>query len=371
MTLVIRERRHQQALRLSLPQRNPPSLSSSSSTSPRTPSHPHASLSLSGSSSSSSSVVVSLSDLEKLAVLGHGNGGIVYKVRHKKSHCLYALKVIRSNTIIGINGIPNHVEAEILKKMDSPYVVKCHAVFDNGSCSDNGVSFVMEYMGGGSLYDILKHHRTLSEDVISEVAKRVLEGLNYLHAMHVVHRDIKPSNLLVNDKGEVKIADFGVSHVVVEEKEKESNGGGGDYDLHHYGNAGTCAYMSPERIDPETWRGGGGGEKNKNNGGDDFAGDVWSVGVVVLECLLGHFPLIGAEQRPDWATLMCAICFGEKVEMPETASPPFKSFVLRCLEKDWRKRATVKELLQHPFVNRGGCCNFSRKRLGDYVVLQG
>ncbi|XP_057758992.1 mitogen-activated protein kinase kinase 10 [Arachis stenosperma] len=360
MTLVIRERRHQQALRLSLPQRNPPSLSSSSSSSSSSP-LPHASVSLSGSSSSSSSVLVNLSDLEKLAVLGHGNDGIVYKVRHKKSNCFYALKVIRSNPIIGIDGSPNHVEAEILKKMDSPYVVKCHAVFDNGSCSDNGVSFVMEYMGGGSLYDILKHHRTLSEDVISDVAKRVLEGLNYLHAMHVVHRDIKPSNLLVNEKGEVKIADFGVSHVVVEEK--ESNGGGGDYDLHQYGNAGTCAYMSPERIDPESWRGGG--------GGDGFAGDVWSMGVVVLECFLGHFPLIGAEQRPDWATLMCAICFGEKVEMPETASPEFKSFVLRCLEKDWRKRATVKELLQHPFVNRGGCCNFSRKRLGDYVVLQG
>ncbi|KAL1354010.1 hypothetical protein AAHE18_05G011300 [Arachis hypogaea] len=340
MTLVIRERRHQQALRLSLPQRNPPSLSSSSSSSSSSP-LPHASVSLSGSSSSSSSVLVNLSDLEKLAVLGHGNDGIVYKVRHKKSNCFYALKVIRSNPIIGIDGSPNHVEAEILKKMDSPYVVKCHAVFDNGSCSDNGVSFVMEYMGGGSLYDILKHHRTLSEDVISDVAKRVLEGLNYLHAMHVVHRDIKPSNLLVNEKG----------HVVVEEK--ESNGGGGDYDLHHYGNAGTCAYMSPERIDPESWRGGG--------GGDGFAGDVWSMGGGGFGVLSGAFSVDqgGAETGLG------------NTDMPETASPEFKSFVLRCLEKDWRKRATVKELLQHPFVNRGGCCNFSRKRLGDYVVLQG
>ena len=345
MTLVIRERRQQQALRLSLPQRNPPSSSCS---------YPQTQI-----SSSPTPQALRLPELEKLAVLGHGNGGIVYKVHHKKKGCFYAMKVIRFNPITDI-GTPHPatIEAEILKRMDSPFIVKCHAVFDNGSCSDNGVSFVMEYMGGGSVHDILKHHRTLPEDVISELAKRVLEGLKYLHGMHIVHRDIKPSNLLVNDKGEVKIADFGVSHVV-EEKQISVDHEASHHD--RYNNAGTCAYMSPERIDPESW----GGEKN----GDEFSGDVWSMGVVVLECLLGHFPLIGAQQRPDWATLMCAICFGEKVEMPETASPEFQSFVMRCLEKDWRKRATVKELLDHPFVNRV-CCS-SSNGLGDYVLIQG
>jgi mitogen-activated protein kinase kinase 5 len=80
-------------------------------------------------------------------------------------------------------------------------------------------------------------------------------------------------------------------------------------------NAGTCAYMSPERFDLERW----GGENV-----DEFVGDVWSLGVVMLECLLGHFPLIGPQQRPHWATLMCAICFGERFEMPEKASKEFQ-----------------------------------------------
>ncbi|CAL0314166.1 unnamed protein product [Lupinus luteus] len=327
MTLVIRERRHQQALRLSLPplshdhlchQIHLPALLPSKST--------HA---------NSSPGIRNLSDLKKVAVLGHGNDGTVYKVRHKKNHSFYALKVLRFNqNAIDIIQPATVLEAEILKRVDSPYIVKCHAVFDHATQeADNGcdLSFVMEYMEGGSLHDVLTEHHRLPEEAISMLAKRVFEGLDYLHGMHIVHRDIKPSNLLVNDKGEVKIADFGVSHVVE-----------GRFDATEL-SAGTCAYMSPERVDPERW----GGEDV-----DEFAGDVWSMGVVMLECFLGYFPLIGPGQRPDWATLMCAICFGEKLEMPEKASPEFQNVLKRCLEKDWRKRATVKELLHHPFVNR-------------------
>ncbi|KAK7252502.1 hypothetical protein RIF29_36483 [Crotalaria pallida] len=352
MTLVIRERRHQQALRLSLPPPSTATTPSSDDLCQQT--HMPALFPSPSSHANSSPGIRNLSDLKKVAVLGHGNGGTVYKVLNKKNNSFYALKVLRFNQDgIGIRQSATVLEAEILRRVDSPYIVRCHAVFDNGSscneAADNGgddLSFVMEYMEVGSLHDVLREHHRLPEEVICVLAKRVLEGLNYLHGMHIVHRDIKPSNLLVNDKGEVKIADFGVSHVVE-----------GRFDGCEL-SAGTCAYMSPERVDPERW---GGGEEDR----DEFAGDVWSMGVVMLECFLGHFPLIGPGQRPDWATLMCAICFGEKLEMPEKASPEFQNFVRRCLEKDWRKRATVKELLHHPFVNRKCCC--TSKGLGDYV----
>ncbi|ESW30264.1 hypothetical protein PHAVU_002G138400 [Phaseolus vulgaris] len=334
MTLVIRERRHKQALSLSLPKSPSISIPSHSDF----PHQIHVPALLTSPSShvdSSPGIIKDLSDLEKLSVLGHGNGGTVYKVYHNSSRSFYALKVLRLNeNDLGIRK-PATLEAEILKRVDSPYIVRCHAVFENGYSNNNDgdkggdIRFVMEYMEGGSLHDVLREHHRLPEEVICVLARRVLEGLGYLHGMNIVHRDIKPSNLLVNEKGEVKIADFGVSHVV------EGRFEGNEYD------AGTCAYMSPERIDPERW----GGEN-----ADEFAGDVWSMGVVMLECLLGYFPLIGAGQRADWATLMCAICFGEKLEMPEKASPEFQNFVRRCLEKNWRKRATVLELLHHPFL---------------------
>lgn len=333
MTLV-RERRHQQALRLSLPP-------------PDTFRHQ----SQFSASYADSPAIENLSGLEKLTVLGHGNSGTVYKVQLKKNQSFYALKVLRFNQNALEISQQAALEAEILKRVSSPYIVKCHAVLGN-KCSqslsshEDNVSFVMEYMERGSLRDVLKHHNGLPEEVISVLAKRVLEGLNYLHGLNIVHRDIKPSNLLVNDKGEVKIADFGLSHVV--------KGGSEPSDC----NAGTCGYMSPERVDPEGWG-------SEDAGG--FAGDVWAVGVVMLECFVGHFPLIGEGQKPDWATLMCAICFGEKPEMPEKASPEFKDFVERCLERDWRKRATASELLRHPFVNTE-CCPSSAKKLLSYLL---
>ncbi|PPR94437.1 hypothetical protein GOBAR_AA26228 [Gossypium barbadense] len=312
---LVRERRHQQGLRLSLPPLPAADFLQQS--------HYTALLSAIGPTSPD---IESLSDLERLSVIGHGNGGTVYKVRNRKSSSVYALKVLRfdQNTAIRHQAA---CEAEILKRVDSQFVVKCFAVFDT---IGGELCFVMEHMERGSLYDELRVRANLPEDVISGIARSVLRGLQYLHGMQIVHGDIKPSNLLINGKGEVKIADFGVSKIVV--------GTRNAYDTF----MGTCAYMSPERVDPERWNGGN---------ADGFVGDIWSLGVVVLECCVGRYPLIGFGEKPDWAALMCAICSGERPQMPETVSPYFRSFVRRCLEKDWRNRGTVDELLHHPFVN--------------------
>uniref|UniRef100_A0A0D3F984 Protein kinase domain-containing protein n=1 Tax=Oryza barthii TaxID=65489 RepID=A0A0D3F984_9ORYZ len=125
------------------------------------------------------------------------------------------------------------------------------------------------------------------------------------------------------------IADFGASRVVTGRDEA------------HHQSPGTWAYMSPEKLHPEGFGGGGGA---------DFSGDVWSLGVVLLECHAGRFPLVAAGERPDWPALVLAVCFAAAPEVPVAASPEFGGFVRRCLEKDWRRRATVEELLGHPFV---------------------
>lgn len=165
---MIRQRRHQQALRLSLPAPLPScefqhlnNLSSSSSSSTLSP--------LSSTSSSNSITIDNVLDLEKLAVLGQGHGGTVYKVRHKHSANVYALKVLRFDE--GEMKIQQQAavrEAEILKRVDSNLVVKCYGVFDNEFLdTDNGgdLYFVMEYMEAGSLLDILSVCHTLPEKV--------------------------------------------------------------------------------------------------------------------------------------------------------------------------------------------------------------
>ncbi|KAJ6714787.1 SERINE/THREONINE-PROTEIN KINASE UNC-51-RELATED [Salix viminalis] len=332
MTLV-RERRHQQALRLSLPPPIP-----EADFRHQTQYWPSLSLTITPDSPS----IEKLSDLEKMAVLGHGNSCTVYKVRHKRSSSIFALKILRFDRSSAMIRQQAGREAEILKRVDSPYVVQCHAVFD----SEDDLYFAMEHMERGSLHDVLLVHRILPEHVISSVARCVLNGLQYLHGKQIVHGDIKPSNLLINAEGDVKIADFGVSRVVVGKHDS--------YETY----MGTCAYMSPERIDPERWDG--------NIGDHGFAGDVWSLGVVVLECLVGHYPLIGRGEKPDWAALVCAISFGERLQMPKSASGRIQSFVRRCLEKDWKKRGTVVELLDHPFVTQNSF--ESRHGVADFVL---
>ncbi|XP_042484409.1 mitogen-activated protein kinase kinase 9-like [Macadamia integrifolia] len=265
-----------------------------------------------------------LSDLEKLKVLGHGNGGTVYEVRHKHTSAIYALKVVRADCDTTVRR-QIFREIQILRRTDSPYTVRCHGIFEKPS---GDIAIVMEYMDAGTLETLLKSHGTLSEPSLSTIARQVLNGLHYLHSQKIVHRDIKPANLLVNQKMEVKIADFGVSRIMCRMLEPCDS------------YVGTCAYMSPERFNPDSY----------GSNYDGYAADIWSLGLTLMELYLGHFPFLRPEQRPDWATLMCAICFGEPPSLPENASDEFRSFINCCLQKDSTKRWTVSQLLSHPFV---------------------
>ncbi|KAL6962953.1 Mitogen-activated protein kinase kinase 9 [Sarracenia purpurea var. burkii] len=277
------------------------------------------------STTTTTSAAVTAADIEKLHVLGHGNGGTVYKVRHKHTSAVYALKVVHGDTDSVVRRQVFR-EMEILRRTDSPFIVQCHGMFEKPG---GDIAILMEYMDGGTLETVLKTTGNFSEPSLATVARQVLNGLNYLHHHKIVHRDIKPSNLLVNHKMEVKIADFGVSKIMCRTLDP----------CNSY--VGTCAYMSPERFDPDTYGG------NYNG----YAGDVWSLGLTLMELYMGHFPFLPPGQRPDWATLMCAICFGEPPSLPEGVSEEFRSFLLCCLQKESGKRWTAAQLLTHPFVS--------------------
>ncbi|ESQ49427.1 hypothetical protein EUTSA_v10021961mg [Eutrema salsugineum] len=272
---------------------------------------------------SCSSNTVSASDLDRINVLGNGNGGTVYKVRHKTTSEIYALKKVKEY----LDSASRHQllrEIEILRLVDSPYAVKCHDIFQKPS---GEVSILMEYMDLGTLESLV-----VTEDQLALIARQVLKGLNYLHELKIVHRDIKPANLLRNSKQEVKIADFGVSKIVVKSLDKCNSF------------TGTCAYMSPERFDSEA---AGAEEESESN---VYAGDIWSFGLTMLEILVGYFPLLPQGQKLDWCTLMCAVCFGEPPKAPEECSDELKSFIDCCLRKKPSERWTASQLLSHPFL---------------------
>ncbi|XP_031257868.1 mitogen-activated protein kinase kinase 5-like [Pistacia vera] len=274
------------------------------------------------STSQNNNIVMSFNELDRLNRVGSGCGGTVYKVVHRPTSRVFALKVIYGNHD---DAVRRQIlrEIEILRDVDHPNVVKCHDMFDH-----NGeIQVLLEFMDGGSLEGL----RIAHENLLSDLAGQVLSGLSYLHRRHIVHRDIKPSNLLINSRKVVKIADFGVSRILAQTMDPCNS------------SVGTIAYMSPERINTDL-----------NQGQyDGYAGDIWSLGVSMLEFYLGRFPFSVGRQG-DWASLMMAICMSQPPEAPPTASMEFRDFIRCCLQRDPHSRWTAAQLLQHPFILRGG-----------------
>ncbi|KAL3579556.1 hypothetical protein D5086_021060 [Populus alba] len=214
----------------------------------------------SNSSSSSARAQLSFSELDRINRIGRGSGGTVYKVVHRPTNRLYALKVIYGNHE---DSVRNSIcrEIEILRDVNHPNVVKCHDMFDHN--------------------------------------------------------------------GEIQIADFGVSRILAQTMDPCNS------------SVGTIAYMSPERINTDL---------NKGMY-DGYAGDIWSLGVSILEFYLGRFPF-GVGRQGDWASLMCAICMSQPPEAPATASMEFRDFIACCLQREPARRFTANQLLQHPFIVR-------------------
>lgn len=273
---------------------------------------------------------LNLADIDTIKVIGKGAGGTVQLVQHKWTGQFFALKVIQMNVQEVIRKQIAQ-ELKINQSAQHPYVVVCYQSF-----YDNGViSIIFEYMDGGSLADFLKKVKSIPEPYLAAICKQVLRGLMYLHhEKHIVHRDLKPSNILINHRGEVKITDFGVSAILA-----STSGLANTF-------VGTYNYMSPERI---------------TGGQHGYRSDMWSLGLVLLECATGKFPYTPPEQGEGWTSfyeLMVAIVEQPPPSPSNQFSQQFCSFVSACLQKDPKERKTAHELLVYtthkslPFLPR-------------------
>ncbi|CAL9100899.1 unnamed protein product, partial [Musa textilis] len=262
---------------------------------------------------------LSLDDVDTVKVIGKGNSGIVQLVRHKWTGQFFALKVIELNIQ---DSVRKQIAQELrisLSTTQCPCVVVCYQCFYY-----NGViSIVLEYMDGGSLADFLNSVKTIPEPYLAAICKQVLRGLIYLHhEKRIIHRDLKPSNILINHRGEVKISDFGVSAIIA------SSSGQRDTFV------GTYNYMSPERIASQT---------------HGYISDIWSFGLVMLECATGQFPYPRCDSFYELLDMI--------VEQPPPCAPPeqfseeFCSFISECLQKKPKDRKAARLLLEHPFLS--------------------
>lgn len=216
-------------------------------------------------------------DLEILELLGHGGMGAVYKARQAKLDRLVALKIIRPEFAEQPEFAARfHREARTLARLNHPNIV---AVYDFGevavadseadeSRSGTVYYFLMEYVDGTTLRQLIEAGRLQPPQALA-IVPQICEALQFAHDEGVVHRDIKPENILLDGRGRVKIADFGLARLVHASPQDPTLTDANQV-------MGTPLYMAPEQME---------GSREV-----DHRADIFSLGVVFYEMLTGQRP---------------------------------------------------------------------------------
>jgi len=266
-----------------------------------------------------------IKDLEHQGELGNGTCGHVVKMRHKPSETVIAVKQMRRSGNSEENKRIFMDLDVVLKSHDCEFIVQCLGCF----ITESDVWICMELMA--TCFDkLLKRLRKpIPEDILGKVTYATVKALHYLKETHgVIHRDVKPSNILLDEKGNVKLCDFGISGRLVDSKAKTRS-------------AGCAAYMAPERIDPP----------DPSKPDYDIRADVWSLGITLVELATGNFPY--KDCKTDFEVLT-KVLQDDPPSLPAypAFSSDFRNFVTRCLTKNYRERPKYRDLLKHPFMKK-------------------
>lgn len=242
-------------------------------------------------------VAAAFPQLEVVELIGRGGMGFVFKARQPHLDRWVALKLLPDKLARDPQFAERfNREGRVLAKLNHPNIV---SVYDFGK-ADEFYYLLMEYVDGVNLRQAMQAGRFTPQEALVIVPK-ICEALQYAHEQGVLHRDIKPENILLDAKGRVKIADFGIAKLVGEDRPEVTLTGTG-------ATLGTPHYMAPEQLESPNQV--------------DHRADIYSLGVVFYEMLTGELP-IGRFEPPSTRT---------------PVSPSVDEVVFRALEKDREKR---------------------------------
>jgi serine/threonine-protein kinase len=246
-----------------------------------------------------------------VAELGRGGMGIVYKAHEESLNRFVAIKVLGEH----LTEDPDHVErflreARSAASLNHPNIVQIYAV----SQEDGRHFFAMEYVSGRSLQQILRSSGPLDPIQVAKIALQTASGLRAAHEQGIIHRDIKPANLLIDDRGLVKIADFGLALVT-----------GGVSRLTATGMfMGTPGYLSPEQCLDQS---------------PDHRTDIYSLGVTLYEALSGKVPFT-ADSPLALLRQIVEVEPPDLGELNPDVDPQLRTIVARMMAKDRNLRVS-------------------------------
>ncbi|XP_053405460.1 death-associated protein kinase 1-like isoform X2 [Mercenaria mercenaria] len=256
--------------------------------------------------------------------IGRGKFATVKRCRDRQTGSEYAAKFIRKSRGTGRRGAKmENIEKEIqiLSETNHRNIINLYEVYD----TKREVILILELVDGGELFEYLSEKDKLCEEEASSFVKQILEGVEHLHSQYIAHLDLKPENILLQDKNStaVKLIDFGLSRKILPKEE-------------HRAIMGTAEFCAPEVISFEPL---------------SVSTDMWSIGVITYVLLSGLSPFLGDNQQETYHNIT-SINFEFDEEYFNGTSDLAKDFIQKLLVKDTRKRATIHQCLNHPWIKR-------------------
>ncbi|CAL1358780.1 unnamed protein product [Linum trigynum] len=252
-------------------------------------------------------------------MLGHGTFAKVYHARNLQSGKSVAMKVVGKEKVIRV-GMMDQIKREIsvMKMVKHPNIVELHEVM----ASKSKIYIAMELVRGGELFSKIARGR-LREDAARVYFQQLISAIDFCHSRGVYHRDLKPENLLLDEEGNLKVTDFGLSAFSEHLKQ--------DGLLHT--TCGTPAYVAPEVI----------GKK----GYDGAKADLWSCGVILYVLLAGFLPF-----QDDNLVAMYRKIYRGDFKCPPWFSSESRRLITKLLDPNPASRITISKVMESSWFRK-------------------
>ncbi|XP_017209739.1 serine/threonine-protein kinase BRSK2 isoform X3 [Danio rerio] len=247
--------------------------------------------------------------LEK--TLGKGQTGLVKLGVHCVTCQKVAIKIVNREKLSESVLMKVEREIAILKLIEHPHVLKLHDVYENKKY----LYLVLEHVSGGELFDYLVKKGRLTPKEARKFFRQIISALDFCHSHSICHRDLKPENLLLDEKNNIRIADFGMASLQVGDSLLETS-------------CGSPHYACPEVIRGEKY--------------DGRKADVWSCGVILFALLVGALPFDDDNLR----NLLEKVKLGV-FHMPHFIPPECQNLLRGMIEVDSGKRLTLELIQKH------------------------
>ncbi|ORX44876.1 hypothetical protein BCR36DRAFT_585982 [Piromyces finnis] len=259
-----------------------------------------------------------------LHTIGKGEFGKVKLAYDPNKDLEVAIKFIkRSNITSSQKQAKLEREINILQNLNHPHIVRLYDVIE----TEKYIGIVMAYANGGELFEYISENQYLSEEESAKFFIQLLDGVQYLHNRHIVHRDLKLENLLLDQKGDIVITDFGFAN----NSRKNPSGLLST-------SCGSPCYAAPELV------------INDNYVGE--AADIWSCGIILYAMLCGYLPFDDDPNNPDGENLdlLYKYILESQLTFPEYVSEDAQDLVCGMLIPDPEKRWPMEKVINHKWL---------------------